>query len=295
MKLSIIILSWNTSAITKQTLESVYRETKNISAPGGPALGWDFEVILIDNNSADDSVAMIKRDFPRVVLVENKDNLGFAKGNNQGMAIAKGEYTMLLNSDTIVLDGAINKLAGYLNDHPEVMMVGPRLLNKDGTFQHACRRVLPDPVNSFFYLFGLNKIFKRSKIASEYKQLAADPEISGPAQALSGAAMMFRRTVYEKIGGLDERFFMYGEDLDFCKRVYDNGWITMYLADAKITHLGGVSSGKRRTKSLINFYDAMWLYYKKHFGKKNNFLINTVIWLGIKLRMSVALVINLFK
>jgi GT2 family glycosyltransferase len=172
-------------------------------------------------------------------------------------------------------------------------MVGPRLLNRDLTFQHACRRMLPNPLNSFFHLFGLTKIFKNSKLVNQYKQYATDPEVTSPTQALSGAAMMFRRQVYAEIGGFDESFFMYGEDLDFCKRVLDKGWKTVYVSEAKIIHFGGQSSGKRRVKSLVNFYEAMWIYYKKHF--KYNFLINLLVWLGIKFRMVLALSLNSFK
>src|SRR3989344_1990823 len=282
-KLSIILVNYKTCDLTRYALVSIYKETQ----------GLDFEVIVVDNNSVDDSVEMIKKEFPRVILIANKDNLGFGKANNQALKIAQGEYLMFLNTDVVVLDGALNKLVKYLDEHADAMMAGPRLLNKDLTFQHACRRNLPNPVNSFFQLSGLAKILKHNKSVNGYKQYAADPDITGPTQALSGAAMMFRRQVYDTIGGFDERFFMYGEDLDFCKRVLDKGWKTVYVSDARIIHFGGQSSGKRRTKSLVNFYEAMWLYYKKHF--KYNFLVNLSVWLGIKLRMVLALSINIFK
>lgn len=285
MKLSVILVNWNTSDLTRNALVSVFKEIKNI----------DFEVIVVDNNSADSSVEMIKKEFPQVVLIENKDNRGFGKANNQGLKIAKGDYLMFLNTDVIVLDGALNKLVNYLDQHLDVMMVGPRLLNKDLTFQHACRRTLPNPLNSFFHLFGLTKIFKNNKFVNQYKQYNSDPEITAPTEALSGAAMLFRRQVYQEIGGFDEVFFMYGEDLDFCKRVLDKGWKTVYVSEAKIIHFGGQSSGKRRTKSLLNFYEAMWLYYKKHFYKKYGILIGSIVWLGIKFRLALALSVNSFK
>lgn len=285
MKLSIILVNWNTRELTHNTLASVYRETSGI----------DFEVIVVDNKSADDSVAMIKRDFPQVKLIENTNNDGFAKGNNLGLTIAQGEYLMLLNTDTIVHDKAITKLVSYLDTHTDTMMVGPRLLNGDGTFQHACRRNLPDIWNSFFHLFGFTKLFKNNAAINNYKKYNQDPNTTEPVTALSGAAMLFRRKVYEHTGGLDERFFMYGEDLDFCKQVFDEGWITMYVADAKITHFGGGSSAKRRTKSLVNFYEAMWLYYDKHFRAQYFFIFNWVVWLGIKVRMGVALLQNAMK
>ena len=285
MKLSIIIVNWNTEDLLKQTLDSVFKETKN----------FDFEVIVVDNNSMkDDSVKMIKENFPQVVLIENKENLGFSRANNQGLKIAKGEYLMLLNSDVIVLNQAIEKLVGFLDKHPETHMAGPKLLNKDMTFQHACRRGVPDPLNSLFYLTGLYKIFKNAKIDS-YKKFNVSENESGRTEALSGAAMMFRREVYEKIGGLDEDFFMYGEDLDFCKRVSDMGWRTFYVSEAEIIHFYGSSSAKRKMKSLINFYDAMWLYYKKHFYSKNNIVFNVVIWASIRAKLFFTLFLNLWK
>ncbi len=285
MKLSVILVNWKTRDLTRDALVSVYKETRELV----------FEIIVVDNNSGDGSVEMIKKEFPQVVLIENKDNLGFGKANNQGLKIARGEYLMFLNTDTVVLDGALNKLVNYLDQHADVVMVGPRLLNKDLTFQHACRRMLPNPVNSFFHLFGLTKIFKDSKFINEYKQYATDPEVTGPTQALSGAAMMFRRQVYAEIGGFDEIFFMYGEDLDFCKRALDKGWKIVYVSDAKIIHFGGQSSGKRKVKSLLNFYEAMWLYYKKHFYKKYNILFHFIVWLGIKIKMFVVLAVNYLK
>ena len=284
MKLSVIIVNWNTRDLTLQSLRTFYEH----------APACEFEVILIDNDSSDDSVKKIKEQFPQVTLVENDDNLGFGKANNQGMRMARGEYIFLLNSDVIVLEGGVQRLVDYLDQHKDVTMVGPRLLNEDRTFQLACRRGLPNPMNSFMYLFGLSKIVK-SKGASSYKKEHDDPNVTEPVDAISGAAMMFRRIVFEKTGGFDETFFMYGEDLDLCKQVQDNGWKTVYVADAQIVHLGGGSSAKRRTKSLINFYESMWIYYKKHFEAQHNMLLRSIIWLGIKVKMGVALFRNSLK
>lgn len=285
MTLSIIIVNWNTRDLTKQTIESVYRETHNL----------DFEIILVDNASADDTVAVIKKEFPQVILIENTDNLGFAKANNQGMKIAKGKYMMLLNSDTVVLGRALNRLTEYMEAHPDVMMAGPKLLNADKTFQHACRRNLPNPINSFFHLFGLVTLFPHSKFVNNYKKYADDPNVTEPVPALSGAGMFFRREVFETIGGLDETFFMYGEDLDFCKRIYDKGWKTVFVHDAEIIHFGGQSSKKRRTQSLVNFYDAMWIYFKKHFYPTYPKVLSGIIWLGIMGRKRIALLQNALK
>lgn len=285
MKLSIILVNWNTKDLTRDAIISIFDQTKNI----------EFEVIVIDNNSSDNSVEMIKKEFPQIILIENKENRGFGRANNQGLAIARGEYIMFLNTDVKVLDGAINILVDYLDMSPSVMMVGPRLLNTDMSFQHACRRNLPNPLNSFFHLFGLVKIFKHSQVINSYKQFTADPEVTGPVEAISGAAMLFRRQVYEEIGGFDERFFMYGEDLDFCKRIFDKGWGVVYVSSAKIIHFGGQSSKKRKVQSLRNFYEAMWIYYKKHFAPKQFFLVNVAVWLAIKIKLFIAVMINYLK
>lgn len=284
-KLSIIIVSWNTGDLTEQTLASVYREYTPETV----------EVIVVDNHSSDETVTMIQREFSTAWLIVNANNRGFGKANNQGMAIATGQYIMLLNSDTIVQPGGIQNLVAYLDTHNDVMMVGPKLLNADGTFQHACRRRLPQPVNAFFHLFGLSRLFPESQKFTEYKRYADDPEKTEPVEALSGAAMMFRREVYETVGGLDERFFMYGEDLDFCKRVSDHGWEIAYVSEAKIIHLGGQSSRKRRSRSLVDFYQSMWLYYRKHFVGKKLRIRDTVVWIGIWLRCGMALLMNVMK
>ena len=269
MKLSIVIVNWNTKDILKQTINSVVAETTL----------FPYEIIVVDNNSSDGSVEMIKKEFPTVILIENKINEGFAKGNNIGLKIAQGEYLILLNSDTIVLDHAIEKLVKFLDEKSEVMLIGPKLLNKDGSFQTACRRNLPNIKNSFLYLFSIKNLIKSDK---NYKS-NNNENISGYCEAISGAAMMFRREVYEKIEGLDEQFFMYAEDLDYCKQVFDQGWKTYYLSDAHITHLGGESSKQRSSKSLYFFYKTMWQYYRKHLYKNNSLFTNCLVYLGIKI------------
>lgn len=285
MKLSIVIVNWKTKELTAAAIASVFEQTKALL----------FEVILIDNNSADGSVETLRALFPQITIVENNANLGFGKANNQGMRLAKGQYIMLLNSDTVVLDHALEKMVAYLDEHPDVMMVGPKVLNADHTFQHACRRMLPTPASSFYHLFGLVKIFRRNARVNAYKGYNREPNITEPVEALSGAAMMFRRPVFEVTGGFDERFFMYGEDLDLCKQVFDHGWKTMFVHTAEIIHYGGASSKKRRTKSIVNFYEAMWLYYEKHWGTKHSVFLKAVVWLGIKTRLGLALLKNIFK
>ena len=285
MKLSIVIVNWKTKELTAAAIASVFEQTKALL----------FEVILIDNNSADGSVDALRAQFPQITIVENAANLGFGKANNQGMRLAKGEYIMLLNSDTVVLDQALEKMVTYLDSHPDVMMAGPKVLNADRTLQHACRRQLPTPTSSFYHLFGLVKIFRRNAQVNAYKGYNREANVTEPVEALSGAAMMFRRQVFEVTGGFDEQFFMYAEDLDLSKQVHDRGWKTMFLHTAEIVHYGGASSKKRRSQSIMNFYEAMWLYYRKHWSTKHNLLLQGGVWLGIKTRLGLALLQNTFK
>lgn len=281
MKLSVIIVNWNTSDLLKQTVHSVALAIDGIKA----------EIIVIDNASSDASVSMIKRDFPSVICIENEKNEGFSKANNQGLAQASGEYLCLLNSDTIVEPDAFKKLIHFLDEHPSVGMAGPKLLNQDGSFQYASRRSLPTPQNAFVYLFGFKKIL-RGLITREYKRENENPDQESQTEAISGAAMIFRESVYKKIGGLDERFFMYGEDLDFCKRVADGGFKIWYVPSARIVHIGGQSSKKRSRASRKNFYDAMWLYYKKHFSSRRCWLYNALIYIGIKTREAITHIVG---
>lgn len=282
MKLSVIIVSWNTRDLLAQTLSTLRVALEGIVA----------QVFVVDNASTDGSPHMVEKDFPFVVLIRNEINEGFAKANNKALPITTGEYILLLNSDTIVEKDAIRTLVRFLDEHPHIGMIGPKVLNIDGTFQHASRRALPTPQNAFAYLFGVKKLCRKSTLASEYKNENKNPDDEGPAQALSGAVMMFRRSVYEAIGGLDEDFFMYGEDLDFCKRARDAGFAIWYVPSAHIVHIGGQSSKKRSRASRKNFYDAMWLYYKKHLYKNHWRLFSALVYIGIKVRYYAACVLG---
>jgi GT2 family glycosyltransferase len=285
MTLSVIFVSWNTKQLTLDAIASVYRETT----------AFPVEVLVVDNCSSDGSADAIAVAYPQVILIRNTDNRGFGKANNQALAVATGDYLMFLNTDTVVLGGALEKLVAYLDTHSTAVMVGPKLLYGDMTFQHACRRALPNPVNALLYLCGAHIVFPRASWSNRYKRGSDDPNVTAPVEALSGAAMLFRRKVYEQMGGFDERFFMYGEDLDFCKRVMDRGWETVYVHDAEIIHYGGQSSSKRKAGSIRNFYDAMWLYYRKHFWQTYPRVVHGVVWCGIVFRKYISLLVNTLK
>ncbi len=177
----------------------------------------------MDNDSGDESVEMLKTRYPHVKLIENKDNLGFSKACNQAIPESHGEFVLLLNPDTEVKDGAIGKLAQYLEEHPECGAVRPKVLNTDGTLQLACRRSFPSVKAAFFRVTYLSRLFPKSKTLSEYNLTFQDPDKTVEVDALSGSCMMVRRQAIDKIGLLDEDIFMFGEDIDWCWRIKQGG------------------------------------------------------------------------
>ena len=238
IKLSIIIVNWNTADLLKRCLGSL---TQN------------YEVIVVDNGSTDGSVDYINGLKIKTIL--NKENLGFAKGNNIGIRQAKGEYVMLLNSDTVVKQGAIEKLVGFLDEYPDFSIVGPRLLNQDNTFQANCGW-FPGLWVVFLMLFKEHFGGSDSVRFSPVKSQAVD--------WLMGAAFVTRREVFDKTGGLDEEIFMYMEEVEWFYRTRKLGFKTYFLKEAEIIHLGRGSSKSGRKEPIINIYKGILHFYKKH-------------------------------
>ncbi|PKL49870.1 MAG: glycosyltransferase family 2 protein [Planctomycetes bacterium HGW-Planctomycetes-1] len=278
-KLSIIVVNFNAEKFLKKCLASIYAETKNIS----------FDVWVVDNNSSDMSVPMVHRDFLQVNLIENKENLGFAKACNQAIIKCTGDYILLLNPDTLILESAIEKTVKFMDADPTIGICGCRVLNEDMTLQLACRRSIPTPGVAFFRLAGLSKLFPKSKIMAEYNLTYLDEDKNQRVDAVSGAFLMMRRNVIDSIGLLDERFFMYGEELDYCIRTKGAGWNIMYYSNAKIIHYKGECSKYNSRKAFLEFYRSMYLFHKKHFAINYNPIINIIIYIGIALKALTAL------
>lgn len=260
MDLSIIILNFNTRDLLKQTLESIKTKAK-------------VEVIVVDNASQDDSVAMVKKHFPKVKLIRCKKNKGFAVGNNLGLKQARGKYLMMLNSDTKLEPKCLDKLLAYMDKHPEVGIVTPKLVLENGQLDPACRRGLPTLWSAFTYFSNLEKLFPKNQLFGTYHLTWLDIAKTHPVEAVSGAAMLFRSTVVEDIGYLDEQFFMYAEDIDFCKRALDAGWQIIYYPDAQVVHYKGQSgthsfSPQVRHKTRQYFYTTMKQYFRKHYTNR---------------------------
>lgn len=254
MDLSIIIVNYNVKEFLQNLIHSIEKASSNISK----------EIIIIDNASDDGSTEIVKEKFPSVKFISNKINIGFGKANNQGLEIAQGKYILFINPDCIVSEDTLDKMIRFFEGHPECGLAGCKILNSDGSLQLACRRSFPGPWTSFTKVTGLSNLFPKSKIFARYNLTYLDENKTYEVDAVSGSFMMIRREIYEKIGGFDEQFFMYGEDLDLCYRVQQAGYKVFYVHDTQIIHYKGESTKRSNLDETKLFYDAMHLFVKKH-------------------------------
>ena len=254
MDLSIIIVNYNVKEFLQNLIHSVEKATGNIK----------YEIIVVDNASDDGSVDFLKEKFPGVRLIANKKNLGFSRANNQGLAVAKGKYLLLLNPDTLIREDTFQKMIEFFENTSDAGMAGCKILNPDGSLQLACRRSFPGPWTSFCKVTGLSTLFPGSRIFARYNLTYLDENKTYEVDAISGSFMMLRKETYEKVGGLDEEFFMYGEDLDFCYRVQKSGYKVYYVHSTQIIHYKGESTKRSSIDESKVFYDAMHLFVKKH-------------------------------
>ncbi len=269
--LAVVIISFNVRKLLKECLESVYRETKRTR----------LDVWVIDNHSRDDSVQMLKESFPQVHLIENEENLGFTRANNQAIAKCQSDLILLLNPDTLIQDGALDKMVQFMEEHPDVGVSGCRVLNEDGSLQLACRRSVPSPAVAFYRLSGLSRLFPNSKAMARYNLTYLDPDKPHEVDAVSGAFLLIRKQVVDQIGMLDEDFWIFGEDIDWCIRAKKTGWKVMYYPDARIVHYKGIGCGTNSRKTSYEFYRAMYLFHKKHFAGDCSPITNGLIYTGI--------------
>ncbi len=231
----------------------------------------DAEIIVVDNNSPDNSCKMVKQLFPSIKLIENKENSGFSKGNNIGVAQAKGEYLCILNPDTVVAEDTFTKLIAFADTKDNLGIVGCQLIDGKGKFLPESKRNIPSPKVALKKLLGNDKAYYAN-------QLAIDS--IGDVEILVGAFMFVKKDVYEAVGGFDEDYFMYGEDIDLSYKVSKSGYSNMYFGETTIIHFKGEST-LRDEKYAKRFYGAMQIFYKKHF--KQNIIFNSLVWIGIKL------------
>lgn len=270
LALSVVIVNYNVCDFLKQALASVER-----------ALGdLEGEVIVVDNNSADGSVDMVEADFPWVTVIRNEENIGFSRANNQALRISRGEFILVLNPDTIVSEDTLTVLVDFLRQNNDAGAAGCQILHPDGSFARESRRAFPTPMVAFFRISGLSRLFPRSKLFGRYNMSYLPVDEVAEIDALSGSCMMVRRESLlsngprqnETTNGaddtprlLDEEFFMYGEDLDWCYRIQQAGWKIMYTPDTKIIHYKGESTRKGELRYVKLFYGAMVRFSRKHF------------------------------
>ena len=268
MKLSVVIVSYNVRSYLEQCLQSVQRALEGIEG----------EVFVVDNHSTDDSVEVVKRDYAWVKLMENKENLGFARANNIAIRQAQGEYVLLLNPDTIVEEGTLRNVLAFMEAHPKAGGAGVMMRNEDGSLAPESRRALPTPWVSCLKMIGFDKRYYMSHLPWE------EP---GRIEVISGAFCFLRRKALDEVGLLDEDFFMYGEDIDLSYRLLKGGWENWYLPYG-ITHYKGRSTQKTDYRYVHIFYQAMLIFLRKHYGHLSVFY-TIPIKLAIYFRAAIAL------
>lgn len=285
MKLSIVIVNYNVAYFLEHCLYSVRDACKNI----------DSEIFVVDNNSVDDSLKMLREKFPEVILIENKENVGFSKANNQAMRIAKGEYILLLNPDTVVEEDTFEKCIEFIDSTPDCGGLGVKMIDGSGKLLPESKRGFPTPWVSFCKMSGLTKFFPNSKRFAGYYMGHLSYDEVNPVDVLAGAFMLMRKECLDKVGLLDEDYFMYGEDIDLSYRITKGGYKNYYFPKARIIHYKGESTKKGSLNYVYTFYNAMEIFAKKHLSSKQNAIFSIIIKLAIWFRASLSFFTRLFK
>jgi GT2 family glycosyltransferase len=285
MKLSIVIVNYNVTYFLEQCLHSVYKALNNMQA----------QVFVVDNDSVDGSCAMVRKKFPQVILIENKENVGFSKANNQAIRISNGEYVLLLNPDTVVEEDTFDKVIAFMDAHPEAGGLGVKMIDGKGSFLPESKRGLPTPMVAFYKIFGLSSLFPHSKIFSKYHMGYLSNNEIHEIEVLAGAFMLMRKSTLDKVGLLDEDYFMYGEDIDLSYRITLGDYKNYYFPETTIIHYKGESTKKGSINYVRVFYNAMIIFARKHFSTKNARLFTFFINLAIYFRAIVAIVSRFVK
>lgn len=285
MKLSVIIVNYNVQHFLEQCLTSALKALE----------GLDGEIWVVDNNSVDGSVEMVREKFPSVNLIASKTNLGFSRGNNIAIERATGEYILLLNPDTLVEEDTFSKTITFMDKTSDAGGLGVKMVDGKGNFLPESKRSLPTPTVAFYKIFGLSSLFPKSKRFGKYHCGHLDKNETHEIEILSGAFMMMRKSVLQKVGLLDEDFFMYGEDIDLSYRITKGGFKNYYFADTRIIHYKGESTKKSSVNYVFVFYNAMIIFAKKHFNQKNASIFSVLIKLAIYFRAGIAILNQFIK
>jgi GT2 family glycosyltransferase len=285
MKLSVIIVNYNVKFFLEHALLSAQKAAKGISA----------EIIVIDNHSIDGSVALLREKFPDVITIANDKNAGFAKANNQGIKMAKGEYVLLLNPDTVVEEDTFEKCIAFMDAHLDAGALGVKMLDGKGNFLPESKRGFPSPSVAFFKAFGLTRLFPHSKLFAHYYLGHLSESDTCEAEVLAGAFMFIRKKVLDEIGLLDETFFMYGEDIDLSYRILKAGYRNYYFPETRIIHYKGESTKKGSLNYVRMFYNAMIIFARKHFSGSKAGLLTALLQVAIYFRGMLSLLADVLK
>jgi len=284
MNLSIIIVSYNTCDLTLNAIRSVFASKTN----------YLFEVFVVDNASKDQTVNRIRNEFPSVKLISNTENVGFSRANNQAIRQSQGDYVLLLNSDTVIETDTLDIVLNFMEENKKVGASGCKIVLPDGTLDKASRRGFPTPSASFYYVTGMNRLFPKNPRFNQYQLGHLDPDEVYPVDCLVGAFMVVRKEVIEQVGLLDEDYFMYGDDIDWCYRIKEAGWEIVYYPKTTIIHHKSASSRNKPAKIIYEFHRAMLLFYNKHYRKKYNLIVTLLVYLGICTNLSLAMIVRRF-
>ncbi len=276
-KLSIIIVNYNVKYFLEQALRSVQNAMQNVEE-------GEVEVFVVDNNSEDDSVSFIQEKFAWVQLIENKENTGFSTANNQAIALAKGEYVLLLNPDTVIEEDTLSKVLHFMDAHPKAGALGVKMIDGGGNFLPESKRGLPSPFVAFCKIFGLSALFPKSKKFNQYHLGFLSEDETHEVDVLSGAFMLLRKTILDEVGYLDETFFMYGEDVDLSYRIQQAGFQNYYFPETTIIHYKGESTKKGSLNYVKMFYKSMSIFADKHFSSGMAGIYHFAIQLAIIFR-----------
>ena len=278
MDLSIIIVNYETYDLTKNTIKSIIDHKQP----------FEYDIYVVDNGSKDGSIGKLKEDFNNeseiglINFISNKENKGFSHANNVALRKTSAEYVLLLNSDTVVVDNCLEKCLRYMETHEDIGILGCKVILPDNSLDKACRRSFPDFNVSFYKMTGLSYLFPKSKRFGRYNLTYLDENDTYEVDCVVGAFMMVRSKAIKDVGLLDEIFFMYGEDIDWCYRIKAANWKIIYYSDAKIIHYKGASSSKTQNINLTyQFYRAMYIFYNKHYKDNYPWITTAATYLGI--------------
>jgi hypothetical protein len=287
MDISFVIVTFNSLDPVKICLESLYSSISD---------DLEYEIIISDNDSQDGTKQFIKENYPSIKLIENQTNLGYSKAMNQGLKVAKGKYLIQLNPDVKINPGTFQSLISWMNNHSDVGICIPKVLNQDGSFQKQCRRGFARPIEVLSYFLKLDRVFQNHKVIGNYVKTYLPEDEIAEVDAVSGSCMMIKRELIEDIGFLDERYFAYQEDTDFCFRANKAGWKVYYLPFVSVIHQGG-RGGSRTSpyRGIFEWHRSYLLYYQKNLSKDYFFLINWIMYLMIGLKLIISLIGAIFS